>query len=137
VLRACYRYAERPTGDRWTILRDTVNPGMRCMPSTVNRTVIALCLAGMFATPASALPLFGPNCLETLTERTHIWAECNGRFGASNTRCKSPKTRMHHAMQKCEHKGYSKTEIDAAMAAGYRSAGTREAIKPATETKRN
>lgn len=107
------------------------------MPSIVNRTAIALCLAGTLAVPASALQLFGPNCLETLTERTHVWAECKGRFGANNTRCKSPKAGMHHAMQKCERKGFSKAEIDAAMGAGYRSAGTRAAVKPAAETRHN
>ncbi len=107
------------------------------MPSIVNRTAIALCLAGTLAVPASALQLFGPNCLETLTGRTHVWAECKGRFGANNTRCKSPKARMHHATQNCTRKGYSKAEIDAAMGEGYRSAGTRQPGEPVPENKRS
>ncbi len=94
------------------------------MHPTLTRSIIALCLSGALAMPASALELFGKDCLQKLSTRTRIWAECSHKFTVNDARCKMPKFRMHQAMQHCEGKGYSKGRIDAAMAEGARSAGS-------------
>lgn len=86
-----------------------------------------LALAVALPAPASALNLFGPDCLETLGERTRGWAECTRLFDAADARCKRPKARMHESMRTCAAKGRSTAQIDAAMAKGYREAGTRPA----------
>lgn len=97
------------------------------MPSTLTRAAAALGLMALFAAPVPALDLFGPDCLEMLGERTRAWAECKRLFDAADARCKLPKARMHESMRACTAKGRSKAEIDAAMAKGYREAGTRPA----------
>jgi len=91
----------------------------------------ALVCAG-FAVPAAALELFGPSCLEKLTRRTQVWAECTAQFDRSDSRCRAPTGKMHNAMQKCSREGASKSEIDAAMTDGYRAAGARRVTDTAT-----
>ena len=42
----------------------------------LRKALAASLLGAALATPAVALELFGPSCLEKLTERTRLWAEC-------------------------------------------------------------
>lgn len=94
------------------------------MPMNLIRTTLVLCLALGCSLPATALQLFGENCLQTLSTRTRIWSECRHKFSAYDARCKRPKYRMHQAMQQCASKGHDKNAIDAAMREGAQSAGT-------------
>lgn len=95
------------------------------------RTAAALFLAASFTMPATALELFGSHCLKKLTERTHVWSECQHKWNATDTRCLRLKMRMHESMQRCTTRGYTKADIDAAMLEGYRSAGTGVLTGPA------
>jgi hypothetical protein len=97
----------------------------------LRRSVAASLLGAALATPAVALDLFGPSCLEKLTERTRLWAECTHQFERSDNRCKKPAAKMHAYMQKCARDGASKARVDAAMTEGYRLAGDRSAGTPA------
>lgn len=95
------------------------------------RKAVAVSLLGAaLATPAVALELFGPSCLEKLTERTRLWAECTHQFERTDTRCRKPAAKMHDYMQKCARDGASKARVDAAMTEGYRLAGERQARTP-------
>ena len=98
----------------------------------LRKTVAASLLGAALATPAVALDLFGPSCLEKLTERTRLWAECTHQFERTDNRCKKPAAKMHAYMQKCARDGASKTRVDAAMTEGYRLAGNRPAGTPTT-----
>lgn len=91
----------------------------------LRKAVAAALLGATLATPAAALELFGPGCLQKLTERTRLWAECTHQFDRSDNRCKKPSAQMHAYMQKCASEGKSKTQVDAAMTEGYRLAGDR------------
>lgn len=89
----------------------------------LRNAVAATVLGAALATPAAALPLLGPGCLEKLTAHTRAWAECTKQFDRVDNRCKQPAAKMNAYMQKCASKGKSKARIDAAMTAGYRLAG--------------
>jgi hypothetical protein len=93
----------------------------------LRKAIAAALLGAALATPAVALDLFGPSCLEKLTERTRLWAECTHQFSRTDSRCKQPAAKMHAYMQKCASAGESKAGIDAAMTEGYRLAGERPA----------
>ena len=91
------------------------------------KAVATTLLGTALAVPVAALDLLGPDCLEKLSERTRLWAECTHQFERSDSRCKKPAAQMHASMQKCAREGDSKADIDAAMTAGYRLAGERSA----------
>ena len=91
----------------------------------LRNAVAATLLGAALATPAAALPLLGPNCLEKLTAHTRAWAECTEQFDRVDNRCRQPAAKMHAYMQKCAGEGKSKARIDAAMTEGYRQAGNR------------
>jgi hypothetical protein len=92
---------------------------VRCVP----RAIAGALLFGALVTPAAALELFGPSCLEKLSERTRVWAECTHQFDRTDARCREATARMHAYMDECARKGKSKAEIDAAMSRGYGLAG--------------
>jgi len=96
----------------------------------LRKAVAASLLGAALATPAVALDLFGPSCLEKLTERTRLWAECTHEFERTDNRCNKPAAKMHDYMQKCARDGASKARVDAAMTEGYRLAGKRPAATP-------
>lgn len=73
---------------------------------------------------ASAMGI-GPNCLETLTADTRVWTECTAGFDRRDSRCKAYAGRMQATMERCETEGSSRAEINAAMAAGNATAGSR------------
>ncbi len=91
----------------------------------LRNAVAATLLGAALATPAAALPLLGPSCLEKLTAHTRAWAECTEQFDRVDNRCRQPAAKMHAYMQKCAGEGKSKARIDAAMTEGYRLAGER------------
>lgn len=91
------------------------------------KAVATTLLGTALAAPAVALDLLGPDCLEKLSDRTRLWAECTHQFERTDSRCKKPAAQMHAYMQKCARKGESKAAIDAAMTDGYRLAGERTA----------
>ncbi len=91
----------------------------------LGKAVAITLLGAALAAPAVALDLLGPDCLEKLSERTRLWAECTHQFERTDSRCKKPAAQMHAYMQKCAREGESKADIDAAMTAGYRLAGER------------
>lgn len=93
----------------------------------LRNAVAAALLGAALATPAAALPLLGPSCLEKLTAHTRAWAECTEQFDRVDNRCRKPAAKMHAYMQKCAGEGKSKARIDAAMTEGYRLAGERPA----------
>jgi hypothetical protein len=96
------------------------------------RTPVAATLALMVAAPSAlAMGLF-PNCLDTLTTRTKYWSECTSEFGRDGRECRQATQNMWNSMQTCDRKGYSKAEIDQAMAHGASIAGRkRGAPEPA------
>jgi len=81
-------------------------------------------LGAVLASGASAMSLVPPNCLDELALKTQTWAECTQRFSRNDRRCKPSTAKMHKATQQCQKEGKSKAEIDAAMAQGFRKAGT-------------
>ena len=91
----------------------------------LRNAIAATVLGAALATPAAALPLLGPSCLEKLTAQTRAWAECTERFDRVDNRCRQPAAKMNAYMQECASKGKSKARIDAAMTEGYRQAGKR------------
>lgn len=101
-------------------------------PVVLPRVVALFLLCGTLAAPVAASGLLGPSCLEKLTDRTRLWAECTQQFDRADARCRKPTARMHESMQKCARDGDSKAEIDEAMTRGYRLAGERgPGVKPA------
>ena len=91
----------------------------------LRKAALACVIGAASATPAFALDLIGPSCLEKLTRHTSAWAECTQQFERDDKRCKQPTAKMHTYMQKCAGEGKSKAQIDAAMTQGYRLAGER------------
>lgn len=63
-----------------------------------------------------------PDCLDTLEGDARRWTECTEAFDRQDSRCKLRAARMSGSMQRCEAKGYSRTEINAAMTKGAASA---------------
>ena len=94
-------------------------------PAIAPKTLAASLLCAVLSMPATAFELFGPSCLEKLTERSRIWTECIQVYGRTGDQCKIPTARMDESMQACARKGKSKADIDAAMARGHRLAGHR------------
>lgn len=91
---------------------------MRCP-----RTFLAATLALAIAAPAALAMGVFPNCLDKLTTRTKTWSECTAEFGRNGRECGQATQNMWTSMQACEKKGYSKAEIDQAMAHGASIAG--------------
>ena len=78
-------------------------------------------VTGMFAGEVHGMGVM-PDCLDTLSADTQRWSECTQAFSRQDSRCKLRAARMSESMQRCDEKGYSKPEIDAAMARGAASA---------------
>lgn len=78
-----------------------------------------LCAAGA----ASAVNLLPDRCLPKLEKDTRAWSECVHHFSKSDDRCKLAKNAMAKRVKECERKGHTKTEIDATMTRGYKTAG--------------
>ena len=93
------------------------------MPRIRDRAWIGVALAaGLMSARLQAMGL-PPNCLETLAADSRRWTECTQEFDRQDSRCKMRAGRMYDSMQRCEGKGYSKQELNAAMTVGFRSAG--------------
>lgn len=91
---------------------------MRCL-------YLLLPLVACLAAPAAIAMGVLPNCLDELSDRSRVWAECTHKFSRQDDRCSLPTANMHKQMQLCARKGYNRTEIDAAMDRGFRTAGDR------------
>jgi hypothetical protein len=63
-----------------------------------------------------------PDCLGTLQGDAQRWTECTEAFDRQDSRCKLRAARMSETMQRCSEKGYSRPDINAAMARGASSA---------------
>ena len=101
------------------------------MNSYFRQSVCAGCFALLLLPmQATAMALFKPSCLTELAKRTQTWAECTKEFSRTDTRCKLSTGRMYSSMEQCAAKGHSPAEIDAAMTAGYRRAGTDPINRP-------
>ena len=89
------------------------------MPKTSTGMVaLVVALSAPGAYPMGVMP----DCLDTLAGDAQRWTECTEAFDRQDSRCKLRAARMSESMQRCEEKGYSKAEINAAMAKGASSA---------------
>ncbi|MBK6286429.1 MAG: hypothetical protein IPJ33_10925 [Gammaproteobacteria bacterium] len=101
------------------------------MISFLRQSVCAGCFALLLLPlQATAMALFKPSCLTELAKRTQTWAECTKEFSRNDNRCKLPTGRMYSTMEQCAAKGHTPAEINAAMTAGYRKAGTQPINPP-------
>jgi hypothetical protein len=79
-----------------------------------------------FAPLGFAFDLFGTSCLEDLEENARLWSQCTAKFDRNDSRCKAFGHEIEEARARCERGGKSKARIDAAMNAGFRTAGRLE-----------
>lgn len=101
------------------------------MTSFLRQSLCAGCFALLLLPlQATAMALVKPSCLTELAKRTQTWAECTAQFSRTDKRCKLPTGRMYTTMEQCAAKGHTPAEIDAAMTAGYRKAGTQPINPP-------
>ena len=77
--------------------------------------------AGLAGSPVHGMGLL-PDCLGTLSADTQRWTECTEAFDRQDSRCKLRAERMSETMQRCEDKGYARSDINAAMAQGAAAA---------------
>jgi hypothetical protein len=93
------------------------------MPGLLRNGLSAAALALACSAPPVAAMGVLPNCLDQLTARTETWSVCTHKFSRTARQCRQSTANMWNAMQECTRKGYSKQEIDAAMAEGAAKAG--------------
>jgi hypothetical protein len=101
-------------------------PGPR--RNALGAVVLALALV---APPVAAMGVF-PNCLDQLSKRTRTWSVCTHAYDRGARECRQLTAAMWNSMETCRRKGYSKAEIDTAMAEGAAAAGKPEKPKPPT-----